>query len=78
MRALGKGNHDEFMMFEQLLLKFFRFLERGVCKVFEDVGKPSACVEQNANVVALSKYSLWCMAANVRNSCDSASLGTAL
>ena len=76
-------------MFQELLLKFFDVdprggifaqadLERGDCKAFEDVGTPSACVAQNANVVALSKYSLWCMAANIRNSHDSASLGTAL
>ena len=77
------------MMFQELLLKFFGVdprggifaqadLERGDCKAFEDVGTPSACVAQNANVVELSKYSLRCMAANVRNSHDSASLGTAL
>ena len=78
VRALGKGNHDEFMMFEQLLFKFFDSWSVACAMVFEDVGKPSAYVAQNANVVALSKYSLWCMASNVRNSYDSASLGTAL
>ena len=76
------------MMFQELLLKFFDVdprgifaqadLERGVCKAFEEVGTPSACAAQNSNVVALSRYSLRCMAANVRNSHDSASLGTAL
>ena len=64
MRVYGKGNHFEFMMFEELLLKFFEDLrggiftqadlERGVCKAFEDVGKPGAFVTQDPNVVACS------------------------
>ena len=35
-----------------------------MCKVFEDVGTPCACVAQDPNVVTFSTYSLRCMAAD--------------